>query len=176
MKSQKKCQKCDKLATFIIAVLTGSKPAEHHLCEEHAREYFNQSSIQGGAAGSLTTALAKGLPKKMAINKATEELQELDQQTCPICGVSFYDFRSRGYLGCPHDYDFFNKQIDAFVQNIHGAHKHTGKVPLRKANDTQERMLLIKHRRDLEDAIQYEDYERASKLRDKITELEKKGE
>ena len=176
MKSQKKCQKCDKMATFFITELTGSKPKEHHLCEEHAREHLGQLSIQGGTAGSLTTALAQGLPKKMAINKVAEEFHELDQQTCPICGMSFYEFRSRGYLGCSHDYDFFNKQIDAFVQNIHGAHQHTGKVPMRKVSDTQERMLLIKHRRDLEDAIQYEDYERASKLRDKITELEKKGE
>jgi len=168
-----KCQKCNQLATFHISELTGSKPMEHHLCEEHAREYLNRSSIQGSAAGSLASALSQGLPKKMSLNKATEELQELDQQTCPICGISFYDFRSRGYLGCPHDYDFFNKQIDAFVQNIHGAHEHAGKVPERKIGNTHERMLLIKHRRDLEDAIQYEDYERASKLRDKIKELEK---
>ena len=116
--------------------------------------------------------LAKGLPKQMSLNKAAEELQELDQQTCPICGISFHDFRSRGYLGCPHDYDFFNKQIDAFVQNIHGAHEHTGKVPIRKLGAAQERMLLIKYRRDLDDAVQYEDYERASKLRDKIKEIE----
>ena len=169
-----KCQKCDQLATFHISELTGSKPMEHHLCEEHAREYLNRSSMQGGAAGSLTAALSQGLPKKMSLNKAAEELQELDQQTCPICGISFYDFRSRGYLGCPHDYDFFNKQIDAFVQNIHGAHEHTGKVPERRISDTQERMLLIKYRRDLEDAVQYEDYERASTLRDKIKKLEKR--
>ena len=169
-----KCQKCDKVATYVISELMGSKPKEHHFCEEHAREYLGQLSVQGGTAGNLVSALSQGLPKKMAINKTTEELQELDQQTCPICGVSFYDFRSRGYLGCPHDYDFFHKQIDAFIQNIHGAKQHTGKVPIRKIDNTQERMILIKHRRDLEDAIQYEDYERAAKLRDKINELETK--
>ena len=170
-----KCQKCDKVATFIITELTGAKPKEQHLCEEHAREYLGQLSVQGGGGttGGLISALSQGIPKKMAINKTTEEFQELDQQTCPICGMSFYDFRSRGYLGCPHDYDFFNKQIDTFMQNFHGASQHTGKVPVRKIDNTPERMLLIKHRRDLEDAIQYEDYERASKLRDKIKELEK---
>ena len=168
-----KCQKCDKLATFHISELTGSKPVELHLCEEHAREYLNRSAAQGNAVGSLASALAKGLPKKMSLSKAAEELQELDQQTCPICGISFHEFKSRGYLGCPHDYDFFNKQIDAFVLNFHGADKHTGKVFVRKPGDTEKRMLLIKFRRDLEDAIQYEDYERASKLRDKIKTIEK---
>jgi protein arginine kinase activator len=167
-----KCQKCNKEATFHISELTGTEPRELHLCEEHAREYFDRLSIQGKSAGSLASVLAKGLPKRMSLDKAAEELQELDQQTCPICGISFFEFRNRGLLGCPHDYDFFNKQIDAFVLNVHGAHEHTGKVPMRQPSNTQERMLLIKYRRDLEDAIQYEDYERASKLRDKIKEIE----
>ena len=168
-----KCQKCNKEATFHISELTGSEPKTLHLCEEHAREYLNRSAIQGEMVGSLASVLSKGLPKKMSLDKAAEEKHELDQQTCPICGISFFEYRSRGYLGCPHDYDFFNKQIDALVQNVQGANEHTGKIPARKIADSKERMLLIKFRRDLDDAIQYEDYERASKLRDKIKEFEK---
>jgi len=167
-----KCQKCNKPATQHIVILTGPAAQELHLCAEHAREYLTQPAVPGASVGSLVSALSKGLPKQMSLNKAAEELRELDQQTCPICGISFHDFRSRGYLGCPHDYDFFNKQIDAFILNIHGAHEHTGKVPVRKPGNIQERMLLIKFRRDLDDAVQYEDYERASKLRDKIKEIE----
>ena len=169
-----RCQKCNKEATFHISELTGPEPKELHLCEEHAREYLNRSAAKGEMVGSLASVLSKGMPKKMSLNKATEELHELDQQTCPICGISFFEYRNRGYLGCPHDYDFFNKQIDALVLNVHGANEHTGKVPERKIGDTKDRMLLIKFRRDLDDAVQYEDYERASKLRDKIKELEKK--
>ena len=168
-----KCQKCDKLATQHFSVLTGSETQELHFCDEHAQEYLTSPSTQGSLVGSLASALTKGIPQQMLLNKAAKELQELDQQTCPICGMSFHDFRSRGYLGCPHDYDFFNKQIDAFILNNHGASEHTGKVPMRRPDNTQERMLLIKFRRDLDDAIQYEDYERASKLRDKIKEIEK---
>ena len=155
-----------------MSELTGPEPRELHFCEEHAREYLDRLPVQGKSVGSLASALAKGLPKRMSLDKAAEELHELDQQTCPICGISFFEFRNRGLLGCPHDYDFFNKQIDAFLLNVHGANEHTGKVPARKAANRQERMLLIKYRRDLEDAIQYEDYERASKLRDKIKEIE----
>ena len=168
-----KCQKCDKAATFHISELTGSEPKEIHLCEEHAREYLNRAAVQGNAAGTLASALAQGLPRKMSLDKAAEELRELDQQTCPICGISFFEFRNRGYFGCPHDYDFFSKQIDNFILNIHGAHEHTGKVPARKPDHVQEQMLLIKFRRDLDDAVQYEDYERASRLRDKIREIER---
>jgi protein-arginine kinase activator protein McsA len=45
---------------------------------------------------------------------------------------------------------------------------------MRTTGNTQEQMLLIKFRRDLDDAVQYEDYERSSRLRDKIKEIEKK--
>ncbi|MCL2004822.1 MAG: UvrB/UvrC motif-containing protein [Planctomycetaceae bacterium] len=168
-----KCQKCNKEATFHISELMGSEPKELHLCEEHAREYLNQSAIQGKMAGNLNAMLSQGLPQKISLNKAAKELQELDQQTCSICGISFHDLRSQGCLGCPHDYEFFGKQIDAFILNIHGVYEHTGKVPVRKSGNSQERMLLIKFRRDLDDAVQYEDYERASKLRDKINSLER---
>ena len=167
-----KCQKCEKAATFHITELTGSKPMEHHLCEEHAREYLSDSSGQGEPVGSLASTLAEGMAKQVSVSKAASELKELDQQTCPICGISFYDFRSRGRLGCPNDYDCFAKQLDALILNIHGEQEHIGKVPKRAGKSTSRRTLLIKLRRDLDDAVQYEDYERATGLRDKIKEIE----
>lgn len=167
-----KCQKCDKPATFHITELTGPKPFEHHLCEEHAREYLNESSENGDPVGNLASTLAGGMTKQMSINKAAAELKELDQQVCPICGISFYDFRNRGRLGCPNDYDCFSKQLDALILNIHGDQTHYGKTPKRAGKETSRRTLLIKLRRDLDDAINYEDYERASVLRDKIKEIE----
>jgi protein arginine kinase activator len=173
-----KCQKCEKAATFHITELTGPKPQEHHLCEEHAREYLSDSSEQNlsdgiaASTGSLASTLTQGMAKQMSVNKAAAELKELDQQTCPVCGISFYDFRSRGRLGCPNDYDCFGKQLDALIINIHGVQEHIGKVPKRSGDDSSRKTLLIKLRRDLDDAIQFEEYERASKLRDKIKEIE----
>jgi protein arginine kinase activator len=167
-----KCQKCDKAATFHITELTGTKPLEHHLCEEHAREYLNDSSEQNNTTSSLTTTLSQSMVKQMSANKAAAELKELDQQTCPVCGISFYDFRSRGRLGCPNDYDCFAKQLDTLIINIHGIQEHVGKTPKQTSTDTSHRTLLIKLRRDLNEAIQLEEYEQASKLRDKIKEIE----
>jgi protein arginine kinase activator len=167
-----KCQKCEKAATFHITELTGAKPLEHHLCEEHAREYLNDSSVQNDASSNLSTTLSQGMVKQMSANKAAAELKELDQQTCPVCGISFYDFRSRGRLGCPNDYDCFSKQLDALIINIHGVQEHIGKIPKRTGSNSNQRTFLIKLRRDLNEAIQLEEYERASKLRDKIKEIE----
>jgi protein arginine kinase activator len=167
-----KCQKCNNPATFHIAELTGAQPSERHLCEQHAREYLNESSKHGQHTGNLAAAISNGLPKQMSANKAAEELKELDNQTCPVCGISFYDFRSTGRLGCPNDYTYFRKQLDALILNIHGHREHTGKRPQRQYSDVDKRTLLIKLRRDLDDAVKYEDYERAASLRDKINAIE----
>ena len=167
-----KCQKCEKAATFHITELTGSKPHELHLCEDHARAYLSASSTQNDLAGSIASTLSQGMSKQMSLNKVAEELKELDMQTCPICGISFYDFRSRGRLGCPNDYVCFAKQLDVLILNIHGESEHVGKVPRRTGKATNRRTLLIKLRRELNEAVTEEDYERAGLLRDKINEIE----
>ncbi|OYV83828.1 MAG: DNA helicase UvrBC, partial [Planctomycetia bacterium 21-64-5] len=80
-----KCQRCDKSATFHITELTGGKPQELHLCEEHARQYLTESDDQ--PAGNLAGALAQQL-----VGGTAEELAKLDQQACPICGITFFEF------------------------------------------------------------------------------------
>ena len=98
-----KCQQCDKPATFHITELTGGKPQELHLCEEHARQYLTASSNEPTAVGNMAAVLAH----QMQIGQTAEELARLDQQACPVCGITFYEFRSQGRLGCPHDYVCF---------------------------------------------------------------------
>ena len=80
-----KCQKCEKPATFHITELTGGKPQELHLCEEHAREYLTESDNEPAGGSNLTGALAQQL-----VGGTAEELARLDQQACPICGITFF--------------------------------------------------------------------------------------
>lgn len=73
-----KCQRCDKQATFHITELTGGKPQELHLCEEHARQYLTESDTEQQGS-NLAGALAQQL-----VGGTAEELARLDQQACPI--------------------------------------------------------------------------------------------
>ena len=56
-----KCQQCDKPATFHITELTGGKPQELHLCEDHARQYLTSSAGAASAprVGSRRPAAAR---------------------------------------------------------------------------------------------------------------------
>lgn len=162
-----KCQKCEKTATFHITELTGGKPQELHLCEECAREYLTQPESPDGTPASLAGALAQ----QLAVGQTAADLARLDQQSCPVCGITFFEFRNKGRLGCPHDYVCFEKELDPLLLNIHGETRHVGKRPRRTPGDTDSHTQLIRLRREMKEAITAEDYERASELRDEIRQV-----
>ena len=167
-----KCQRCDKPATFHITELAGDQPQELHLCEEHARQYLTQAGNEAEQGGNMAGALAQQMAQQMAVGQTAEELAELDQQSCPICGITFYEFRSKGRLGCPHDYISFEKQLEPLILNIHGESQHAGKTPQRSPDGSRKRTELIRYRREMQEAIDEENYERASELRDLIRRTE----
>jgi protein arginine kinase activator len=162
-----KCQKCEKPATFHITELTGGKPHELHLCEDCARDYLTQS---GGPEQEAPT-LAGALAKQLKVGQTAEELSRLDQRTCPVCGISFYEFRNKGRLGCPHDYVCFEKELEPLILNVHGETAHVGKRPRRSTDNTDELTKVIQLRREMEEAVRDENYELASELRDKIRQV-----
>src|SRR5688572_29794013 len=167
-----KCQQCEKPATFHITELTGGQPQELHLCETCAKTYLTQ-----GDSGNTPVAptLANVLAKQLQIGKAAEELAKLDQRSCPVCGISFYEFRNQGRLGCPHDYVYFERELTPLIANIHGETQHIGKRPRGHEGGTDEQTQLIRLRREMDDAKQKEHYERAAKIRDQIRELERQS-
>ena len=167
-----KCQKCDRPATFHITELTGGKPQELHLCEEHAREYLTPPNSEPAGASSMAAAIAQQVAQQMAVGQPAEELAKLDQQACPMCGITFHEFRNQGRLGCPNDYLAFETQLEPLILNIHGENEHVGKTPKRAPRGSEKRTQLIRLRRDMTEAVSQEDYERASKLRDEIRRIE----
>ncbi|MBC8350924.1 MAG: UvrB/UvrC motif-containing protein [Planctomycetes bacterium] len=165
-----KCQRCEKPATFHITELAGDTPQEIHLCEDHARGYLQQEDD----AEAPSPTLAGMLAQQLKLGQTAQELARLDKQACPVCGITFYEFRQEGRLGCPHDYVSFEEELEPLVNNIHGAREHVGKRPKRAATSTDRRTDLIRLRREMKEAVESENYERASELRDEIQKFEQK--
>ena len=166
-----KCQHCEKPATFHITELTSGDVEELHLCEDHARHYLTQ---EGETESTASQTLAGALAQQLQLGQTAEDLARLDQQACPVCGITFYEFRNHGRLGCPHDYSCFEKELEPLIVNIHGATEHTGKHPKRCAIGSKLQTELIRLRREMNDAVSNEKYERASELRDEISRIEEK--
>ena len=60
--------------------------------------------------------------------------------------------------------------------NIHGASKHVGKRPRRGPGVAGRKTELIRLRREMKQAVEQEDYELASQLRDKISGIEQEDD
>ncbi len=164
-----KCQRCDRAATFHITELTGpGGPKEIHLCEECIRNYLQDPS--SGKSGAVGVHDIGSHTFKMV--QTAEELAQLDQRTCPVCGLSFYDFRQMGRLGCPHDYTYFERELEPLLASIHGKTRHEGKTPRLGRVTTEAQTELIRLRREMQEAVEREDYEQASRLRDQIRQIE----
>ena len=164
-----KCQHCEKPATFHITELAGDEVQELHLCEDHARQYLAPAESEPSEA---VTNLSQTLTKQLQIGQTAEELARLDQRVCPMCGITFYEFRNEGRLGCPHDYVCFDAELEPLIVNIHGATEHTGKRPHRIEGDSDWQTDLIRLRRELQVAVEEERYEQASEIRDEIKRIE----
>lgn len=163
-----KCQKCDKSAKYHITELTGGKPHEVHLCEDHAEAYLSGPRAPDGE----TSAVQDLTGQFMAVGKTAEELARLDRKSCPVCGITFQEFRKQGRLGCPHDYLCFENELSAVLVNVHGELEHRGKRPKRVSGGTDHLTNLVRLRRELKAAIEVEEFERASQLRDEIRAIE----
>jgi protein arginine kinase activator len=166
-----KCQHCEKPATFHITELTGDEPSELHFCEDHARVYLTQSE----EAPEPPAPGPSSVVQHMKVSQTAEALAKLDQRACPMCGITFYEFRHAGRLGCPHDYVCFREELEPLIMNIHGAVEHTGKRPQHGVQGTDHQTRLIQLRREMKEAVEREDYEQASALRDEIRRVEKHG-
>jgi protein arginine kinase activator len=161
-----KCDNCNKTATVHLTEIKGGKKIEKHLCEQCA-------------------AQNEGLPVKshMPINElltnfvmAHSGLQKEAGTGCENCGITWAEFRQSGLLGCANDYQVFEKDLTPLLQRAHeGATHHVGKVPTRRGSSgvpMKRQVDLTRLRKDLQRAVESEDYERAAKLRDQIRQAE----
>jgi protein arginine kinase activator len=165
-----KCQFCEKPATFHITELTEPNgPQVMHLCEEHARGFLQKEAVNPAAS------VAGALAKQLNLGQTKAELAELDQKECPVCGISFFEFRNTGRLGCPYDYTHFADDLQPLLINIHDSLEHQGKRPRRAAAAADSHAQMIQLRREMEEAVDCEDYERASEIRDELKQMEEAG-
>ena len=94
------------------------------------------------------------------------------EQVCPNCGYTLEKFQEKAVLGCPNDYEVFEKQLSPLIKKAHdGATCHCGKVPANTPTDSKKQLEITQLRRQLDEAVRKEDYELAAKLRDKLAEF-----
>lgn len=168
---KERCQKCSKPATYHITDIHRGKPREFHFCDEHARQHLAPpEETPTPSVSELAAGLIKGSLAASGVDPSAPE-----RPGCPICQLTFSEFRNSGRLGCPHDYEVFRDELMPLLENIHDETRHCGKVPRRAPLNSQRQTELIDLRNQLKRAVAAEDYETAAQLRDQIKSLEQES-
>lgn len=166
-----KCERCSKPVTHHITDIDKNGDwQEHHLCHDHAQTFLDETSEDQQQKKKDVTELAKAFISQSGKGAASESAAE--KRACPVCKMTFQEFRNTGRLGCPNDYVVFREELMPLLENIHDETRHCGKTPHRAPRDTQTLTSLIQLRNDLKRAVANEDYEMAARVRDQIKELE----
>ena len=157
------CQVCGKeVATVHLTEIEDGKGRELHLCESCA-----QKKGVVGKAPSLQDILG-GM-----IQQQIKALGEEGKTRCPFCGIRFGEFRAKGRLGCPNDYEVFQKNLVPLIEKLQGgATQHRGRIPSRLGEEVAREMKLRELKAALEDLVRREEYEAAAEIRDQIRRLE----
>lgn len=163
------CQVCKKReATIHLTEIADGKRAEMHLCQSCA--------IEQGIAIKNQMPINELLSSLLAAAPADDELiGNLDKDlVCPNCGITLEQFRKEALLGCPADYEVFEKALAPLIEKAHdGRVSHRGKVPTKAPKDTKKQIELLSLRQQLDAAVKTENYEQAARLRDQINGIEK---
>jgi protein arginine kinase activator len=107
------------------------------------------------------------------IQQQIRALGEEGKTRCPYCNITFGQFRTKGRLGCPNDYEVFHKHLVPLVEKLHGgASQHRGRVPSRLEAEVTMEMQLRELKLTLDDLVKKEDYEAAARVRDEIRRME----
>jgi protein arginine kinase activator len=150
------CQRCEGEATVHLTETVDGRRREVHLCAGCARA--------SGVLPAETPPLASldSVVQDLIVAHVGELVGELAGLTCPECGLKFMEYRARGRLGCPNDYNVFARGLLPLLNRAHGATRHVGKV----ARGRPAAAARLRARTRLRDAIAREDYEEAARLRD----------
>jgi protein arginine kinase activator len=189
-----KCDQCEHEATVHETLKVNGKLVQRHLCEKCARQQglatqptvsvgeLLQKYFQHGEAAKAESPAGGALAPPQQAGKAT---------SCPTCGTGYLEFRQTGLLGCPDCYRAFEQQLAPLLERAHeGGSHHVGKLPKRftpggrvaglaqppahgSASEWAGRIGAL--RKQLDEAIRSEQYERAARIRDELRRMQELG-
>jgi protein arginine kinase activator len=167
------CEEChEKPATIHITKIDNGQKTQQHFCEDCAK---NMHALFASGLNPL------GLNNEFSIGKLLSSLlqgQEAGVHSfagdpkCSRCGMTFSGFTKVGRLGCSKCYETFEEQMHPMLRRIHGKTSHVGKVPKRTGGEIRIKNEINRLKRELQEAVNAEEYERAAVLRDKIKAME----
>lgn len=168
------CEQCgERPATVIVKQNQQGHLTEKHLCHVCAAENHNISFSFDQDPMAIHNLLANWFPKQQAA--VTPVRKEVP--TCSSCGFTFQKFLSLGKFGCAECYSTFSSQLVEILKRVqNGNTEHTGKIPASYGTTLKIKKEIEELRKQMQAAIQDENFEEAARLRDQVKVLNEKLE
>ena len=161
------CQKCNKnTASVHIKQVINGEVSERMLCPECA-EKENLGSFFSSGADSLFS----GFFSDSIFGSALPN----EKKVCPLCKSTKRDLAKTGRAGCAECYNVFAEELSKIIYGIHGNTTHSGSAPGRHIEDIEKTKELEALKKEQQEAILSENYEKAAEIRDKIKAIEGNG-
>ena len=162
-----KCDRCDNPAAVHLLEIENGQTTEKHLCEQHA--------VAEGLAVQVTSVPEAPISELLNkfVMKAGSDADAAAALLCDQCGLTYEQFRKTGLLGCSGCYEAFGSALGTLLERAHGGEaQHVGKAPKKAGSNVVRQQRLTQLRRDLDDAVSNEQFERAAQLRDEVQQME----
>lgn len=170
-----KCQKCNhNEATVHLRQNINGDVKELHLCPKCAEELGYDSVFNEFEEFNPFEAMDMGIQNFLGSLFSQELPSVATSRKCSFCGTTFEDFAQSAMAGCAHCYDEFRNDMLPYIQRIHGKTKHVGKIPASAGKELKLQRELTSLKKQLNEAVNNQEYEKAAEFRDKIKEIEKK--
>lgn len=125
---------------------------------------------------SLPVVSNKGVHSIWKLLQSAKAGHAAPELSCPSCGMTLAEFRAKGRLGCPNDYEVFRAHLNPLLKRMHNASEHVGRLPGVEAGDLERQRRIHALRAQLDAAVRDEAYEHAARLRDELQQLEPRRE
>ncbi|MAG63220.1 MAG: UvrB/UvrC motif-containing protein [Gemmatimonadota bacterium] len=141
-----KCGKCgERPGEILYKEFEGGSVREIPVCKECA-----------AGLGFASEEQKKAEPASPAVSLG-------EDTACPECGISMGAVTAESRLGCERCYEAFHEALEPLLEEMQGAGRHVGRLPGgRHAAD------IAGLQRELEEAVESQDFDRAAELRDRI--------
>lgn len=144
----------EKKCIHVTDVKNFNVEKEFNLCNKCGVEYMNNPLIV-----SFIEKIFNFLGEIFKSKVKSEPLVP----TCPYCGHTLNDFLKNSRMGCGHCYDYFREQIMPLIESLHKKTVHIGKTPKNIKRFSKEQL-----QKELQRAIDSEDYKRAKEVKDEL--------
>ncbi len=157
------CESCGKNQAYLhFTKIINGQVEEQHLCEECVAKEHDFSFENPFSMNKLFTGLIENIQGSQPSPSGL---------VCPCCGLTYESFKKEGKFGCSQCYEVFKDKLDPLIRGLHGHNNHRGKIPSRAGEKSFLKSEESDLRKQLEEAVKMEEFEKAAVIRDKLKEL-----